>query len=665
MTIKRFLIVNILIIILLLFILSLFLSILYIQRDIAVKKQIVTSKLVKNLVDLQMITEEYLTYRYIRSEQQWLVKYNNIQKQLEGTSILFGDSFYSKLDKLYNLFSKTQSLYSQDIARANNRTLNIENSPNIILEKRIDTQIHLTIREILTKVFKISDAANKTRNTIAYQNNMMIILFLFLMILILLIYAYKTIRTIIPSLDELVQGAQIIELGDLNYVFGSTDNKTYINQNNEIGLLASSFNSMTMRLVSLIENLETVVEENVKVEIKLRIERDNFMHILDSMTDGVSIVNEDYETEYVNPVIREKLGPFEGIECYSYFHNFKEPCVWCKKDKLHSGESIQWEWTDVKTGETFDLIDTGLQNSNGSISILEISRDITARRKTETDLFNHKEDLKVQIIKRTSIIEESNLKLKKSQQATLFLLEDMKEARSELLNLNTNLERSNKDLEAFSHSISHDLRSPLRAVLGFSSKLQKHIGNSSDTESNRLIAVISENTIKMQNLITDLLAYSKVGISNLSKNEIDMNQLVAVLYTDYENLVKEKEIELEILSLPNAYGNFSMIKQVVINLLDNAIKFSDKGQKASITIGYSKEHQSAYYIKDNGCGFDNKFSDEVFQIFKRVSTDINIEGTGVGLAIVKRIIESHNGHVWVDTELGKGSVFYFSLDNHL
>ncbi len=235
----------------------------------------------------------------------------------------------------------------------------------------------------------------------------------------------------------------------------------------------------------------------------------------------------------------------------------------------------------------------------------------------------------------------------------------MKETRAELLNLNTNLERSNKDLEAFSHTVSHDLRSPLRAVMGFSTKLQKHIAKSADPESLRLTDVIYENTIKMQNLIAHLLAYSKVASSNLSKSEIDLNQLMKTLYSDYEKVLKEKEIKLEILSLPKAFGNYPMIKQVIINLLDNAIKFSNKGNKALISIGYSEKNEGAYYIKDNGCGFDSKFSKDVFQIFKRVTSNSKIEGTGVGLAIVKRIVESHGGEVWVESKPDEGSSFFF------
>ncbi len=416
---------------------------------------------------------------------------------------------------------------------------------------------------------------------------------------------------------------------------------------------ANKKSDLAMRLNTNIQLKERKILREIKAIYllegikKIKLQKNNL--IMFSIYGGIVII-----FSIINAfIIRKKIIP--PLESLLYFVKSFDP----DNFKFHKMRDSRY-----KSGQN-ELSDLGMEfeqmTKRLSESYRKLTEEILNRKKLELELANYRKNLEELVEKRTLSLEESNVKLAKSQQATLYLLEDMKEARAELLNLNSSLERSNKDLEAFSHTVSHDLRSPLRAVLGFSSKLQKHIAKSADPESIRLIDVISENTIKMQNLITDLLVYSKVGSSNLSKSEIDMNQLMKTLHSDYEKVLKEKEIKLKILSLPKAFGNYSMIKQVMINLLDNAIKFSNKGNKALISIGYSEENEGAYYVKDNGCGFDSKFSKDVFQIFKRVTSNSKIEGTGVGLAIVKRIVESHGGLVWANSKPGKGSSFFFTL----
>ncbi len=660
MTVKRRLLLSSIIPIVLVLLFFMFWYYSYYLENIEAEKKESSHYLVHEILDLVLLTDEYYAYSYLRLEQQWLFKYNNILSIINSKKY-FPNSLNSDLEHIKQTFTEIRDLGSESEDLGNDESNEDKLNQYIELQKYLLSNLRFEIREIMEEVHVLYKSASIKIEEISKRTIFLISIYGIFVIIISLLNAIFTYKSIIPPLKELVNGASVIESGEYEFVFGKSGKKPVINPNNEIGALAISFNSMTIKLVGLIESLKTEAAEREEVEVKLRIERDNLKHILDSMDDGVYIINQQYDIQYVNPVLVEEFGEHEGKKCYLYFHDRTEVCPWCKNSDILKGKTVHWEWFSAKNGKTYDLVDTPLINSDGSISKLEISRDISNRKKAENDLLKHKEDLEIIVNKRTLKIEESKIKLEKSQQATLFLLEDMKDARFDLLNLNKNLERSNKDLEAFSHSVSHDLRSPLRAVLGFSVKLHKHISNSADPESIRLIDVISENTIKMQNLITDLLAYSKVGTSNLSKSEIDMNQLGEVLNTDYENLVKEKGIVLEILSLPKAYGNYSMIKQVLVNLLDNAIKFNNKGKKSLITIGYSKENKGAYYIKDNGCGFDSKFSNEVFKIFKRVNANSSIEGTGVGLAIVKRIIESHGGEVWVESKPDGGSIFFFTL----
>ena len=401
-----------------------------------------------------------------------------------------------------------------------------------------------------------------------------------------------------------------------------------------ISILNRKLGRRTKDLRILSDSLEQQVEErtsSLKIksiqlkesEERYRQERDNLNNILNSMTDGVSIISENYDIRYINPVLLSSQGEVENRKCYDYFHDLDSPCPWCKKNSLSPGESIQWEWTSAKNGYTYDLIDTLIMNSDGSFSMLEISRNITERKKSERELESYKKNLEKQFEERTLSLEKSNFNLIKSRQAVRFLLEDVNDTRKNLEVLNSNLERSNNDLEAFSHSVSHDLRSPLRAVLGFTSKLQHLLGDSVDPEALRLMKVIVENSTKMQQLISDLLAYSKVGSYNLSRDSIDMNQLAASVVSEFEPELKRENVVVSVLELPAAKGNYSMIRQVFVNLIGNAVKFSRENGEASITLGYL-DKESSYYVQDNGEGFDNSFSEDVFKIFKRVTDNKDI-----------------------------------------
>ena len=219
----------------------------------------------------------------------------------------------------------------------------------------------------------------------------------------------------------------------------------------------------------------------------------------------------------------------------------------------------------------------------------------------------------------------------------------------------------NKELEAFTYSVSHDLRAPLRAINGYAKILQEDYLEKLDEEGISSLAAITKNSKRMGELIDDLLAFSRLGRKEISTSEINMLSLV--------NAVKEEEllginntVIFNIKEILPAHGQQALIKQVWVNLISNAIKYSQHQIETNIEIGsYKKENMIIYYVKDNGVGFDMQYYDKLFGVFQLLHSQDEFEGTGIGLAIVQKIINRHNGKVWATSKLNEGSSFYLSL----
>lgn len=221
------------------------------------------------------------------------------------------------------------------------------------------------------------------------------------------------------------------------------------------------------------------------------------------------------------------------------------------------------------------------------------------------------------------------------------------------------LKSLNRELEAFSYSVSHDLRAPLRAVSGYSKIVEEDYGHALDPEGSRLIKRIQENAGKMGQLIDDLLQFSKLGRKELLKNDIDMELLVKQITEEHNQDHKAEVVIHEILP---AKADTGLITQVWVNLISNAIKYSGKNPEPRIEISSEKkDNHIIYKIKDNGAGFDMHYADKLFGVFQRLHQEKEFEGTGIGLAIVQRIVSRHGGSVKAEGKVDEGATFYFTL----
>ncbi len=264
------------------------------------------------------------------------------------------------------------------------------------------------------------------------------------------------------------------------------------------------------------------------------------------------------------------------------------------------------------------------------------------------------------LVNATAIKDENGNYL--SGRSTLFDITELKKIRESVKDKAKMLEQANKELEAFSYSVSHDLRAPLRAINGFSNILLISHKEQLDKDAQTLLLDITASTQKMSQLIDDLLEFSRLGRKELAKTDINMSALIKSIADEQIENSGDRKIDLNIYNLPDAKADYSLIKQVLVNLISNAIKFTSKREMSLIEIGGKSEAgENIYWIKDNGVGFDTKYSDKLFGVFQRLHREDEFEGTGVGLAIVKSVISKHGGKVWAESILDEGSTFYFSL----
>ena len=245
------------------------------------------------------------------------------------------------------------------------------------------------------------------------------------------------------------------------------------------------------------------------------------------------------------------------------------------------------------------------------------------------------------------------------------MAEQIHAAQSELENKvierTSQLQIANRELESFSYSISHDLRAPLRGIIGFTAILEEEYSSQLDDEAKRLASIIKKNTQKMGDLIDDMLSFSKLGRDGIVKSHMNSNETVKEII---DGLTVNNNITWNIHSLPDIHADVNAMRQVWINLISNAVKYSRNQQQSHIEIGTTPhDGQNTFFVKDNGVGFNGKYSKKLFKVFQRLHTTNEFEGTGVGLAIVEKIITKHGGNVWAEAEEGKGATFFFSIPN--
>ncbi len=373
-----------------------------------------------------------------------------------------------------------------------------------------------------------------------------------------------------------------------------------------------NFRDVTGRIEAEAVIAETLKEKNI---------------ILESIGDAFFAVDKNWTVTYWNRVAETALGVSKqqivGKHLWDVFTDSIDSLSYQKyQQAVATGEVLHFEDYYAALNKWYEI--SAYPSENG-LSVY--FKDITERKKTQQEILELNTQLEEKVAKRTK----------------------------ELL-------KANEEMEAFSYSVSHDLRAPLRAIIGFTAILEEDYSSKLDAEAQRITSIIKMNTLKMGHLIDDLLTFSRMGRQDIIKTTIDNNNLVTEIIGGMNNNGHTHTIEWAIHTLPCVKADINTIRQVWVNLISNAVKYSSCTQLPKIEIGSLKQNgETTFFVKDNGVGFDEKYKNKLFKVFQRLHSAEEFEGTGIGLAIVEKVISKHGGKVWAEAEVNKGACFYFSL----
>lgn len=282
--------------------------------------------------------------------------------------------------------------------------------------------------------------------------------------------------------------------------------------------------------------------------------------------------------------------------------------------------------------------------------------DINKSKEIEEKLAKHREHLE-------ELVKERTLEVERSQKSLVLLLEDVNEINQELENVNTMLDATNKELEAFSFSVSHDLRAPLTRMDGFSNVLLTNYSDKLDDQGIHYLNRIKASSQHMAKLIDDLISLSRITREEVYRQKVDLSQITVKITEGLKAFKPGRKVNFEIAKGLRADADSKFVEIVLKNLLGNAFKFTGNQKNAIIGFGMTTiDDKEVFFIKDNGAGFNMKYYDKIFIAFQRLHSDEEFKGTGIGLAIVQRIINKHGGKIWAESEEDKGTTFYFRFE---
>lgn len=431
----------------------------------------------------------------------------------------------------------------------------------------------------------------------------------------------------------------------------------------------------------LIIGIARDVTENKRIKEELKKSEEKYKIIFDLSPEVIVLLDKMGHVLDINPTMYEKVG-YTPADILGM--NMLKLPFFSKKEKLKlmskffqrmSGKEIPPYELEFIAKDGRKLIARVLANTlkdeNGKIiqDVVMLS-DITELKQTEEKLRRAYDDLELRVHERTKELASANEELKieiskrkRAEEALQQKLKSEKKIANELQKKTVELSQTNKELDSFIYTVSHDLKAPLVSIQGFSAMLSSDYGDKLDEMGKMYLERMQKNSERMGELIDNLLELSRIGRIKSKDEIVNISEVISEITEALDTQLKARGTKLILKNdMPKLYSDHTRLSQVFSNLISNANKFmGDDNKEPTIEIGYSQDNgYHKFYVKDNGIGIDKEYHDKVFQIFQRLE-EVDVEGTGIGLSIVKRIISNMNGDIWLDSEKGKGTTFYFTI----
>jgi len=649
------------------------------KTDSAAERFVIAVDLRQQLSELNAITYENLLYHEKRMKVQWNISFNNALRLVTAGEVSFEAARKRELiEAIRTRFTSIEELFAQlnTLSEKKKKVIGQKESAGALfiissLEAQLTSQMLLKISASIRDSQELENFIQAEMEKARAQANFIIFSALLVFAVFFAAALLSTNRSIAVPLSKLAKAVREIGSGNLDYILETGRQGRTISpigaarkRVNEMEEISWHIDEMRIKIKESHSRLEEQVKEKTS-ELSIALEHSKEQNLeLEGARNGMLNIVEDLkksERKLKEAHQMAQLGTWEwnvktgevewSDELYIIFQldpkNFTpqidsilELSPWPEDHNrgqeliqraIESHEQGSYEQKflrpDKSLGYYFSTFQGIYDNAGDLVSMIGTVQDITERKTSEAVIKKINEELEQRVDERTAQLQESN-----------------------------------NDLEAFAYSVSHDLRAPLRAIGGYSQMLIEDYGNKLDADGRRQLNVVRDSAGEMGQLIDGLLAFSRLGRAEMHHLSIDMESLVKEVFAKLQQSEESISARLLVKPLPAATGDRVLLTTVLTNLLSNAIKFAKPGRPAIIEVtGSVTGHENLYSVKDNGVGFDMKYVAKMFQVFQRLHSAKDFAGTGIGLALVERIIQRCGGRVWAEGDVDKGATVYFTL----